>query len=271
MNDVIDWPKSTVLSTTEFDVVRDLLDLGPNPAVLELLSPGPTDVERARLVRTTLHDLTVRGLFTGDRFAPALAEDLATVVAPDRQLDLLAPNGLRALVGVRGRAAVLAARLGDEVALVRVTVEQAPVALVELLGPLGPGPGPVVRIPARVLADAVAACNGARGRLTTELLRRGTSGAEAAQVERMGDVDAVAQLGAGRRVPQPSRAPACLLVHATPHGCYYQRRPVPERIGGPPPEDAVVHAGPADARTLAAELDALAHDVGRRPAAARRG
>ena len=260
MTSVIDWPKAVVLSAAEFDVVRDLLDLGPNPAALELSSPGVTDLDRAHVVRDAAATLAARGLFGGGRFHPGLAEDLRTVVVPDARRDLLLapPHRQRALIGIRRGGAVLAVRLDDEVALVRITVEHASAALVELLGPLTPGSGPAVRIPARVLADAVTACDGVRDRLTTELLRRGTSGAEAALLQRMGDTGGLAQLGAGHGGPEPCRAPAVLLVHATAHGCFYQRRPVPERIGGPLPEDAVVHAGPADPARLAEELDRLA-------------
>lgn len=274
MTAVIDWPKAVVLSTAEFDVARDLLDLGPNPAVLELLSPGVTDVERARVVRDAMASLASRGLFDGARFPPGLVEDLRTVIAPEMQRDLLTapPYRLHALVGTRRGTAVLAARIDDEVALVRVAAGSASAALVELLGPVAPGAGPAVRVPARVLTDAVDACGGDRGRLTTELLRRGTSGAETALLDRMGDVEGMAQLGAGRGGPDACRAPGVLLVHATAHGCYYQRRPVPERIGGPLPDDAVVHAGPAAADRLAEELDRLADAARdpRLPAGARR-
>lgn len=258
MRSVIDWPKGVVLSTTEFDVARDLLDLGPNPAVLELLSPGFTDVERAVVVRDARAALAARGLADGTTVRPGLVEDLRTVITPDSQRDLVAPHGMRAVVGIRRRAAVLAVRLGDEVALVRVAAADASAALVELLGPVVPGRGPTVRIPARVLADAAAACDGVRDRLVAELLRRGTSGAEAALLQRMGDADATAQLGAGRRGPDPARAPAFVLVHATAQGCFYQRRPAPGRVGAPLPDDALVHAGPADTAGLVAELDDLA-------------
>lgn len=260
MSSVIDWPKAVVLSAAEFDVARDLLDLGSNPAVLGLSSPGVTDLDRAGVVRAAMATLGARGLLGGGRFHPGLAEDLRTVIVPDLRRDLLLapPHRQRALAGIRRGGAVLAVRLDDEVALVRITAEHASAALVELLGPLTPGSGPSVRVPARILADAVDACDGVRDRLTTELLRRGTAGPEAALLQRMGDTGGLAQLGAGHGGPDPCRAPAVLLVHATAHGCFYQRRPVPDRIGGPLPDDAVVHAGPADPTRLAEELDRLA-------------
>lgn len=270
MSSVIDWPKATVLGAAEFDVARDLLDLGPNPPVLELLSPGVTEQERAQVVRDATVTLAGKGLVTGTRFRPALVEDLRTVIAPDAQRDLVAPHGLRALVAVRARTAVLAVRLGDDVGLARIAVEDASAALVELLGPVAPGPGPEVHVPARVLVDAAESCDGDHTRLVPELLRRGTSGAEAAVLERLAAGGSVAQLGAGRRGREPRRAPEFVLVHATADGCYYQRRPAPGRIGGSLPDDAVVHAGPASDTRLTAELDRLADADHHTTAGARR-
>lgn len=255
----LDWRRATVLGAAEFDVARDLLDLGRGPAVLGLLSPGPTDVERAGVVRDATRSLGARGLLDAGGFRPALVDDLRTVVAPEFQLDLVVapPTAQHALVGHRSGRAVLATRIGDDVALLRVRPEHAAAALVELLGPIAPGPGPTVRIPVRVLADAVAAVDGDRPRWVPELLRRGCSGAEAELVRRMGEIQGLAQLGAGRAGPVGCRASAVLLVHVTAHGCYYQRRPAPGVVGGPIPDGATVHAGPVDAATLVAELAAL--------------
>ena len=271
---MIDWTRATVLAAAEFDVARDLLDLGRNPAVLELLSPGPTDVERARVVRGAMASMAARGLFADGGFVPTLVDDLRTVITPELQQDLVVapPSRQRALVGHRAGRAVLATRIDDDVALVRLRPAEAADALVELLGDVVPGTGPTVRIPVGVLADAVRSTGDDADRFVPELLRRGCSGAEADLDRRMGEIDGMAQLGAGRRGPDPCRAPAVLLVHSTAEGCFYQRRPTPEAVGGPLPEDATVQAGPADAHLLAAELDRLADAVQRRrtPVGARR-
>lgn len=257
---MIDWTRATVLTATEFDVARDLLDLGRNPPVLDLLSPGPTDVERARVVRGAMASTAARGLFTDGSFFGPLIDDLRIVVAPEIQLDLVVapPHRQRALVAHRAGRAVLASRIDDDVALVRLRPEHAATALVELLGDVVPGPGPTVRIPVEVPADAARAAGADADRFVTELLRRGCTGAEADLVRRMGRVDGMAQLGAGRKGTDPRRAPAVLLVHATTDGCYYQRRPTPDAVGGPLPDGATVHAGPADTGVLASELDRLA-------------
>lgn len=257
---MIDWSRATVLTATEFDVARDLLDLGRNPAVLGLVSPGPTDFERARVVRGGIASLAARGLVTGGGFLPALADDLRTAVGAEFQHDLVVapPSRQRAVVGHRAGRAVLATRIGDEVALLRIRPEDAAATLVSLLGPVVAAPGPTVRIPAGVLADAVAAAGGDDARFVPELLRRGCTGAEVDVVRRMGEIDGMAQLGAGRRGPDPCRAPGVLLVHATAEGCFHQRRPTPAVVGGALPDGATVHAGPADGPLLVGELERLA-------------
>ncbi|MBP2364978.1 ESX secretion-associated protein EspG [Pseudonocardia parietis] len=263
---MIDWSRATVLTAAEFDVARDLLDLGRNPAVLELLSPGATDVERARVVRGATASTASRGLFADGGFLPSLVDDLRTVVAPEFQFDLVVapPYRQRALVGHRAGRAVLATRIDDAIALVRLRPEHAAATLVELLGDVVPGPGPVVRLPVEAPADAARVAGGDADRFVIELLRRGCTEAEADLVRRMSRVDGIAQLGACRRGTDPCRAPAVLLVHATADGCYYQRRPTPDLVGGPLPDGATVHAGPADAGVLTVELERLADAARRR-------
>lgn len=263
---MIDWSRAVVLTAVEFDVTRDLLGLDRNPAVLELPGAGFTDVERARVVRDALASLAARGLFDGAVFPSWLVDDLRTVIVAEFRHDLVVapPSWQRALVGHRAGRAVLASRIGDEVALLRIRPEHASSALVSLLGDIVPGIGPAVRIPARVLVDAVDAAGGDGERLGVELLRRGCSGPEVDLVRRMGRAEGLAQLGAGRGGPHPCRAPDVLLVHATPDGCYLQRRPVPDVVGGPLPDDAFVHACPADGALLTAELDRLADAARRR-------
>ncbi|ANY06862.1 ESX secretion-associated protein EspG [Pseudonocardia sp. HH130630-07] len=263
---MIDWTRATVLTVTEFDVARDLLDLGRNPAVLDLVSPGPSDGERARVVREALGSLAARGLFADGGFLPALTDDLRTVVDAEFQHDLVVapPRRQRAMVGHRAGRAVLATRIGDDVALLRVRPADAAAVLVELLGNVVPAPAPTVRVPADVLADAASAAGDDLDRFAPELLRRGCSGAEADLFRRMSASEGVAQLGAGRRGSDPCRAPGVLLVHATAEGCFHQRRPTTGDVGGPLPAGATVHAGPADGPLLVSELDRLADAVHRR-------
>ncbi|ANY05627.1 ESX secretion-associated protein EspG [Pseudonocardia sp. HH130630-07] len=256
-----DWSRATVLSGTELDVARELLGFGPGPAVLGLVSPGPTTTERDRLVRDVTAGLQGRGLVRDGRPVPGLAEELEVLLRPDarREVTVDEPHRQRAVVATRDRRAVLAARVGEEIALLRVDPARASAALVALLGPVVPGHGAPVRIPYRILLDVGDACAGDRSRLTAELLRRGASGTETALVNRMGECYALAEFGAASVGPRgPRRASSFLLAFATPTGWYYQSRPAPARLGGRPADTAVVRCGPADAGALAAELDTLA-------------
>lgn len=247
----VDWARSTVLSVDEFDVAWELLDLGDTPAVLEVQRSGRTYPERDRIVADAIHTLRDRGLVRGSAPVPALAADLATpaCAATVRDLVVTAPVRFAAIAATGESSCVLAVRLDDRVALARVPPGRAAAELVDLLGPVHPGPGPSVRIPARVLFDAVSACGGERDRFTTELMRRGVDGPDALAVLRMGELTGAGQLGArsrGRRAAYP------LLLHVTARGVYRQRR-VPHDGG-----ETVVEAGPVDAPTLSRELDELA-------------
>ena len=246
----VDWARAAVLSVDEFDVAWELLDLGDTPAVLELRRSGRTYGERGRIVAEAIGTLRHRGLVRGSAPVPALAADLTTLdrARTVRDLVVTAPVRITALAATGEAACVLAVRLDDRVALARIPPDRAAAELVALVGPVHPGPGPGVRIPARVLHDAVAASDGERERFTTELMRRGVDGQDALAVLRMGQLTGAGQLGAGsggRRAPYP------LLLHVTAEGVYRQRR---VSQGG---AETMVEAGPVDAPTLTRELDEL--------------
>lgn len=246
----IDWARSAVLSLDEFDVAWELLDLGDSPAVLELQRSGRTYDERDRIVADAIETLRDRGLVRGSAPAPALAADLTTLAMAGTVRDLVvtAPVRITALAATGGRSCVLAVRLDERVALARIPPETAAAELVGLVGPVHPGPGPAVRIPARVVDDAVVASEGDRDRFTTELMRRGVDGPDALAVLRMGELTGAAQLGASRR---QRRAPYPLLLHVTAQGFYRQRR-VPH-----PGAETLMEAGPVDGPALTRELDEL--------------
>ena len=251
----VGWAGSAVLSVDEFDVAWELLDLGDTPAVLELRRSGRTYPERDRIVADAIETLRARGLVRGAGPAPALAADLTTLAraATVRDLVVTAPVRFAALAATGDRSCVLAVRMDARVALARIPPERAAAEIVELVGPVHPGPGPAVRIPARVLDDAVAASDGDRDRFTTELMRRGVDGPEALAVLRMGELTGAGQLGASHR---RRRAPYPLLLHVTAQGFYRQRR-VPRADA-----ETLVEAGPVDATALTRELDELVARAG---------
>lgn len=250
----VDWSTATVLSLLEFDVAWQMLDLGETPVALELPGHGATDVERNRLVRQATDSLRDRGLVQHLRPSPELQSELRLLATAEafRDLVVTAPSRLLAVVGSSGGRAVLAVCLDERVALVRLPTERATTELVELLGPIAPGPGRQVRVPQRVLGEAMAACGADRERFASELMRRGLDGADAYALLRMSEVIGVGQLGASRRtVNGRRRAPYALVVQSTAEGCYRQRRVPLEGA------DTMVEAGPADARSLALELEEL--------------
>ncbi|MDQ4118298.1 MAG: ESX secretion-associated protein EspG [Actinomycetota bacterium] len=246
----VDWTRAAVLSVDEFDVAWELLDLGATPAVLELQRSGRTYEERDLIVAGAIGTLRDRGLVRGSAPVPGLAADLTTLAgaATVRDLVVTAPVRFAAMAATGETACVLAVRLDERVAVAGIPPGRAAAELVDLVGPVQPGPGPAVRIPAQVLYDAVAASDGERERFTSELMRRGVDGPDALAVLRMGELTGAAQLGAcrlGQRAPYP------LLLHVTARGVYRQRRVAR------PGAETVVEAGPVDAATLTRELDEL--------------
>lgn len=250
----IDWSCATVLSLAECDVAREMLGLHRFTAVLGLPSPGATEQERERIVRNATASLRDRGLVTGVRPSPELEQDMRLLVCAETHRDLVvtAPSRYSAVAATSGTQTVLAVRRGERVAFVGLPPQRATVELVGLLGPVVPGPGRPVRVPAAVLGDAVRAGGGDRDRFTAELMRRGLDGPGALALQRTSDVTGVGQLGASRRSRgRRRRAPVMLLVQATADGCYRQRRvPAP---GG----ETVVEVAAAGSRSLARELDEL--------------
>lgn len=263
----LDWSMATVLSLAEFDIAWEMLGLGETPVALELPSPGTTDEERARVVRDATANLQDRGLVRHARPTPDLEQEMTLLAHAEvfRDLVTTAPTRLMAVAASAGPRAVLAVRHGDQVALVRLPADRATSELVDLLGPLAPGPGRPVRVPEIVLGDALRACGSDREQFGAELMRRGLGGDDAYALRRMSEVTGVAQLGASRRTERGRRrAPYMLLVQSTGEGCYRQRR-VPR-----PGAETIVEAGPIDPGALVYEVDELV-DAACRPPLARRG
>lgn len=248
-----DWSRAVVLTLVEADVAFDVLGIDTPPPALDPPHHGRTLPERSRIIADTLTRLRARGLDPGRD--TELARDLHRLARPALSLDLL--HRYRALLGavvtVDRAGAVLAVRHEDEVALLRVAPERAAESLVELLGPLTPAAGPTVRVPARVLSDAVRDAGDDADRLVVELMRRGMTGAAARALAATNDeVDALAQIGANAWTPTGQRrGPHVLTVQHNATGHHRQRlRSLPGR------ED-VVQAGPIDRAGLLREVDEL--------------
>jgi EspG family len=186
-----DWSRAIVLAATAFEACWEVLGLGETPWQLEPPRHGLTAAARQAFVaevtaqlRATRPDLPVWMRLLG---RPAWSVDIRM-----RADDLVA-----GLVAVRGPLAVLAVRHGDEIALVDIPAAVAVDAVLDLLGPVRPGPGRRVTV---VLADGPtapevrAACRDVRmfGQLGASVLDH-----DGVRIRRMSRVIGFHRTGAG--------------------------------------------------------------------------
>lgn len=227
-----DWSAATVLSLVELDVCWELLGLGETPWQLDLPSPGRTHGERRQIITHTLDGLRQRNLAGRSGPSPTLAVMLNTLANAAHHMDARIRYGaLRAGIGAihTDGAGVVAIRQGDEVGLLTVPATAVNAVLVDLVGPITPGVGLPVNLPADVLdaARAAAPTTGSAPQFADQLARLGIPAAEARSVVRMcTPVDQLGQFGVTVRTPagQLRRGRRVLGLHHTPSGHYLQLR-----------------------------------------------
>jgi EspG family len=136
----LDWSRATVLTAAAFEACWEILHLGETPWQLEPQREGPTAAAR----RTFVAEVVAR-LFTA---GPELAEKLRLLARPEWMVDvrLRADRLVAGLAACRGADGVLAVRCGEEIALMETRAANAAAAVVSLLGPVHPGPGPPMLI-----------------------------------------------------------------------------------------------------------------------------
>jgi hypothetical protein len=260
MTALLQWSRATVLSLAEFEVSWDLLGLGETPVQLDPPSPGRTMEERRRIVAGVAADLHRRGLGDGRGPHPVLAERLRLLATGDA-LDVRFRAGslVAAVAACHRDRCTLAVRHAGEIALLDLHADQAGAALVELIGPVEPGPGRAVHLPAGLLDAARSASPRDRLRFAEELVCRGVDAQDAALLVQMctgardgGQLGATARRSVGRR-----RASYVIGVHRTDQGCYRQVRRV--RAG-----QATVTVAPVSGPELVDELAQLADSVSSR-------
>lgn len=265
MTVLLQWPRATVLSLAEFEVSWELLELGETPPQLDPPSQGRTKEERRQVIAAVGASLHRRGLGDGRGPHPVLAERLRLLALGD-ELDVRfrAHTLVAAVAAYHRDRCAFAVRHGAEIALLDLRVDQAAAALVELIGPVVPGPGRAVSIPGEVLDAVRAAAPRDPRRFTDELIWRGVDAQEAALLVRMcTGARHAGQFGAtARRATGRCRAPHVVGVHRTDQGCYRQVRRV---HGG----RTTVTIAPAGGPDLIGELAGLAA-AARDPAAAAR-
>lgn len=139
-----DWSRATVLAATAFEACWEILGLGETPWQLEPPRHGLTAAAR----QAFLAEVTVQLRAAG----PELPRWLRLLAHPAWSVDvrLRADDLVAGLVAGRGTTGVLAVRHGGQIALVDVPAAAAVDAVLDLLGPVRPGPGRPTTV---VLAD----------------------------------------------------------------------------------------------------------------------
>ncbi len=265
------WSRAAHLSDVEFDGCWELLGLGERPMALELRSPGRDADERRAVLAGVSSGLRARDLADRDGPAPILAAALRLLADPDYELDIRLAGqdgrtvGFGAVAGTRG---VLVTQRGDRLAVLPIDGSRVLSGLVELAGPMSPGPGRPVNVAADVLDDALATEPATASALADQLRRRGVDRLDATSVAHLcRDVRSVGQLGATARLGGPARrAPWVVGFHATGAGHFLQLRQ-PGPTGG-----RCVTFAPLDAARLTARATELVDQVAhaRAPGAPRR-
>lgn len=198
------------------------------PLVLKVPSPGRTDDERARIVRSAWDGLARRGLGTPVDPHPTLGRLLDLLRRPDREIDgrLWVGGELRLLAAATGEEAVLATLSHGNLRLSAADATGLPRFALSVLPPLLAGPGQSVTLPT---ADFTAAAQEARKQeeLAVALRNRGIRDTDATTLATMiGDIVNRGQYGSatrdrwGRRV----RANRVISFFDTAEGRYLQVR-----------------------------------------------
>ncbi|GGM65977.1 ESX secretion-associated protein EspG [Longimycelium tulufanense] len=217
------------LTTLEFDVLWEHLELGPMPLVVKVASPGRTWTERAEIADTAWAGLLARGLGGPARLDPRIPELLRVLARPDRDVDarIWLNRSVRVLAAARGDEAVLAVLDGDQLTLRPVTPSGLPRAAVGVLPPCGPGFGHSVSVPSANLDAAAAACDGTPDGFARALRERGVRAEDARALAAMvAEAGNRGQFGAAARdrLDRRRRTEWVVGFFDTPRGRYLQIR-----------------------------------------------
>jgi ESX secretion-associated protein EspG len=222
---------SVVLSTLEFDVLWESERLPQRHVALDVLSPGETHSERARLVREAFDALEQRGLAKGDRAVPELADWLALLAHPQVSIDswVWTDHEIRSLAVASGNQGLLAVVEPREVWLIPARDTALAEAAVSVAGMVPAGRGYSVSVATDVLHAADARSGGDPQAMVGLLRENGVSIGDArilaAMVTGMGTRG---QFCAERRQRDQTmrRANRVVAFHDTPEGRYaYLTRP----------------------------------------------
>lgn len=286
-----DWSRAVRLSSVQFLACWTVLDLGAPPLALELRSVGRTLVERDRIYRAALEELTGRGLADPHPGPPRNARGpsvpalrgapppsaplagalrllarapvlgdlrLAALSAPERPAGQPRAGELVALGAMAGEYGVVAVHTDAELVLLPVSASRVPAVLVELVGPLNPARARPVNVPAELLDRARrAAAGGGLWALADRLVELGVLPADASSLARMcTGLTAGGQLGVTLREPSGRERRGRWVVgfHRAEVGdCLQLRRPTD-------PAREIVTIAPVTAQRLLAQFAELLGD-----------
>lgn len=244
-------PTEVRLSAVEMEACFELLGLREAPLSLQLSSPGRTVPERQEHLDAVLLGLHRRGLADRNRPSEVLAGPLRVLARSDHQLVLRihSPDGtlVASAAAARGDGA-LAIRRGEEVTVAAVRGTALVSAVVSLIGPMTPGRGAAVNVPADLFDEArQATTDGHISSLVDWLTEMGMRRGDVSPLIHMcRGIRALGQIGAIHRAGRSVRlGPWVIGFHRTDAGYYLQLRK-PSTYGG-----ETVTIRPLDAPQLA--------------------
>jgi len=217
---------SVVLSTLEFDVVWEAERLTNRNVALDVPSPGITHTERAELVRGAWASLEERGLASGGRIVPEVADSLALLSAPQVSIDIWiwADRAITGVAAAGGEEGILAVIDGNEVWLIEARASSLAESAVSVAGEMPTGYGRSISLPHDTLRDASAESGRDAGKLLLALERRGVPLGDAQELAGM--VDGMSTRGQFGVERGRERANRVVAFHDTPSGRYlHQVRP----------------------------------------------
>jgi hypothetical protein len=228
-------PSTVVLSALEFDVLWESQRFPRRHVALDVPSPGVTYRERAELVKSAWDALGERGLATGSRAEPALADRLAVLAHPDRSVDawVWTDREIRGLAARVGREALLGVVDSGNVWLIPARDSSFVEAAVSVAGDCPAGYGRSVSVPLDALKAADRDAEGDPKALIVELSDRDVPLADAQWLAGMcTGITGKGQFGVERAKggERPRRANRVVAFHDTDRGRYlYLTRPSADR------------------------------------------
>lgn len=221
---------SVVLSPLEFDVLWESERLPGRHVAVDVLSPGKTHSERARLVRQAFEQLEQRGLAKRDRAVPELADWLNLLAYPQISIDgwVWTDHEIGALAVAAGGQGLLAVVEPQEVWLIPARDTALAEAAVSVAGVVPAGRGYSVSVDTDALLAADARSSTPQ-ELASLLKAAGVSTMDSrALAEMMSGMGTRGQFGVEcrQRDQQLRRADRVVAFHDTDEGRYaYLTRP----------------------------------------------